>query len=76
MILPDSHVSFNNFVASLLVDFNTVDTIITPVYEKDWRRIGDMIANSPTFVAKGCPTTEAFSNWREWGKMMYNNSAR
>lgn len=76
MILPDAYAKFSDFIASLLVDFNTLDAIPYPVSELDWRKIGNTIARNATFVRLGAPTTEGFPNWREWGKMVYYTAAR
>jgi hypothetical protein len=76
MILPDKTTNFNDFIASLLVDFNTLDAIPYPVREENWQQVCDAVANSPTFIRLAVPTTRDFPNWVEWGKMMYSTAAR
>lgn len=72
MILPDENISFKDFSASLLTDFNTQDIIPIGAKEEDWKAWGNTLANSPTFVKAGVPPTDSFSNWREWGKLLYS----
>ena len=72
MILPDDYISFHNFVCSLQVDFSTNDNIPLETSEENWKIWGNIVAASPSFVKAGVPTTDGFSNWRDWGKMLYS----
>jgi len=76
MILPDAATKFSDFVAALLIDYNTLDAIPYPVEESDWRAIGDKISRNATFIRLGVPSTESFPNWQEWGKMFYSTAAK
>lgn len=76
MICPTDNTTFQEFAESLLVDFNTKDLIPMTFSEENWRQWGNKLAHSPTFSARGVPTTEHFSTWRKWGIMMYNTMAK
>lgn len=72
MILPDEYTSFNDFVNSLHNDFNTRDIIPLDAKEENWKDWGNTVSSSNTFISAGCPRTDSFTDWREWGKMLYS----
>lgn len=73
MIYPDKYTSFADWAASLLIDFNTQNTIPLERDEKKWREWGNIVATSPTFVKAGAPMTQGFASWRDWAKIVYSN---
>lgn len=71
IVIPEN-ITFNSWLSSLLVDFNTGQVIIKVPTEENWREVCDQIAASPIFSARGAPLTSGFSNWKEWAIMITN----
>lgn len=76
MIIPSNAVSIKDFADSLIVDFNSRETIPYDVNEENWRQWGNIVASSPTFARNNVPTTENFPSWQEWGIIMYETMAK
>lgn len=76
MIVPSERATFKQFVDSLRIDFNSRENIPAISENDDWRKIGNIIASSPTFIKNSVPTTENFPNWIEWGRILYGTMNR
>jgi len=71
IVLPEN-ISFNDWMASLLVDFNTKQVVPKDYDEINWREICDNVATSPIFTSRAAPLTSGFSSWQEWAKTAVN----
>lgn len=76
MMQPTPTTRFKDFVDSLRIDFNTKDSIPIVDSDDDWKRIGNIIATSPSFARNSIPTTENFLIWQNWGIIIYGLMAR
>lgn len=76
MMQPNRNVTFKQFVDSMRIDFNSTDTIPQVSEGDDWRKIGNIIAASPTFEKNSVPTTERFLIWQDWGIILYGTMAK
>lgn len=76
MMIPSHNSRIEDFASSLLVDFDSLDTIPFFVNESNWRQWGDLVAASPSFAINSVPTTENFPSWVEWGIILYGTMGR
>ena len=76
MIVPSPNTRIEDFAQSLMTDYQYNSIIPQEVNENNWKWWGNIVASSPIFAIKGCPTTENFSSWQEWGIIMYNTMAK
>lgn len=76
MIIPSKSVSLKDWADSLIIDFNTRDTIPRIDDELKWKEWGNVVASSPSFANRGVPTTENFLSWQEWGIILYDTMVK
>ena len=79
MVYPE-YISFEDWAASLFVDYPGENLPIPPKDEKEWEDWGAIVANTGAFskAASPSPTSmngsnkvSAFSSWQEWAKVAY-----
>lgn len=70
MVIPIG-ISFNNWAASLNVDFPT-DDVPAPTPEEKWQDWADQLVACTTFSKANSPSALGYTSWQSWAQAVYN----
>lgn len=69
MMIPD-YTDFLSWAASLIIDLPN-DNIPDVSNSVEWKEWGDRLVQENSFLVAGSPSTDGFSDWRSWARVVY-----